>query len=68
MRDIKSRVQSPCIRNCCLNDADVCLGCFRLLNEITRWSDADDTERQEILRKAKQRKIVHDAALSKWQA
>jgi uncharacterized protein len=49
-------VASPCIRNCCLNEEDVCLGCFRLLTEIVGWSDADNTERQVILNNTKARR------------
>ncbi|MBT2912746.1 DUF1289 domain-containing protein, partial [Vibrio anguillarum] len=25
--------KSPCIRQCCLDEMDICLGCFRSLNE-----------------------------------
>lgn len=42
-------VQSPCVRNCCLNEADICLGCFRSLEEITRWSLVDDETKTQIL-------------------
>ncbi|WP_239649575.1 DUF1289 domain-containing protein [Methylocucumis oryzae] len=24
-----TKIDSPCVRNCCLNNDDVCLGCFR---------------------------------------
>jgi len=44
-----STVSSPCVRNCCLDDNDICLGCFRSLDEITAWGGADDTRRREIL-------------------
>ena len=27
-------VESPCIRHCTLDDADICLGCGRTLDEI----------------------------------
>lgn len=42
--------QSPCIRNCCLDEANVCMGCGRTLAEIVRWAQADDTEKAEIVR------------------
>jgi len=48
--------QSPCIRNCCLNEQDVCLGCFRALHEITGWGEADAEERSRILQAAAHRK------------
>ncbi len=49
-------VESPCIRNCCLNDDDVCVGCYRSLQEITQWSAASDQVKLFILDRAKQRK------------
>ena len=44
-----ARVRSPCVRNCCLDQEDVCVGCYRSLQEILRWSEASDDERKEIL-------------------
>jgi uncharacterized protein len=40
---------SPCVRNCCLDDADVCLGCGRKLEEILEWHQASGERRWEIL-------------------
>jgi predicted Fe-S protein YdhL (DUF1289 family) len=47
---------SPCVRNCCLDDADVCLGCGRHLDEILAWHAADAAGRCEILARAEQRR------------
>lgn len=41
-------IQSPCVRNCCLDDDDVCLGCGRTIAEITGWHQADDAAKQDI--------------------
>lgn len=49
-------IASPCIRNCCLNDDDVCLGCNRTIDEILRWGDASDEEKIQVLLKADNRK------------
>ena len=49
-------VESPCIRNCCLNKEDVCIGCGRTVEEITRWGDANDNEKLKILAAAGKRK------------
>ena len=46
---------SPCVRNCCLDDNDVCLGCGRALDEILRWHQATASERDVILAAAAQR-------------
>ncbi|EKO3464267.1 DUF1289 domain-containing protein [Vibrio fluvialis] len=40
----ESAVPSPCIRNCCLDDNDVCLGCFRTLEEILAWTRSSEPE------------------------
>lgn len=47
-----TNLQSPCVRNCCLNEADICLGCFRSLAEIAVWSSADDQLKTQILTQA----------------
>lgn len=48
---------SPCIRKCCLNEHDICLGCFRSLDEILHWTKVDNTTRQQFLENAHQRKF-----------
>lgn len=42
-------VASPCVRNCCLDDAQICLGCGRSLDEIRDWSAASNDEKRKIL-------------------
>lgn len=56
-------VQSPCVRNCCLNDDDICLGCFRSLNEITAWGECDNQKRMMILQNAQRR---HEEYKLRW--
>ncbi|WP_299204367.1 DUF1289 domain-containing protein [uncultured Amphritea sp.] len=41
---------SPCIRNCCLDEQDICMGCYRTLKEILAWHKATDDERIIILK------------------
>jgi predicted Fe-S protein YdhL (DUF1289 family) len=53
---MKPVIPSPCVRNCCLNEDDVCLGCFRSLAEITQWSVTTNETRQMILLKAEARR------------
>ena len=57
-------VASPCIRNCCLNDDDVCLGCNRTLDEILRWAGASDEEKIQVLLKAGNRKTEREKKLA----
>ncbi|VAW63432.1 FIG01056750: hypothetical protein [hydrothermal vent metagenome] len=47
---------SPCIRNCCLDDNNICLGCFRHLDEIMQWSQSNDQLKKQILNNVKTRK------------
>jgi predicted Fe-S protein YdhL (DUF1289 family) len=47
---------SPCVRNCCLDDDDVCLGCGRKLDEILAWHGADADGRRQILAVAAERR------------
>nr|WP_246143346.1 DUF1289 domain-containing protein [Colwellia echini] len=46
---------TPCVRNCCLDEADICLGCFRHLDEILAWRDCSSAEKQNIMKKCQQR-------------
>ncbi len=52
-----SEIQSPCIRNCCLDSNNVCMGCFRHIDEIVRWALASDADKKQILKSSQQRKI-----------
>ncbi|WP_341867161.1 DUF1289 domain-containing protein [Vibrio ouci] len=44
------------MRNCCLDENDVCLGCFRTLEEILHWSQSSNEQKQTILARCKQRR------------
>lgn len=55
IKSSEDKLLSPCIRNCCLDEHDVCLGCFRSLDEITGWTQADEQTRQRFLTNAKSR-------------
>jgi predicted Fe-S protein YdhL (DUF1289 family) len=59
MKEIDSVAQMPCVRNCCLNDDDICLGCFRSLEEIKFWGVATEPERVNILDNSKQRREAY---------
>jgi predicted Fe-S protein YdhL (DUF1289 family) len=43
-------IQSPCTRICTIDEATrLCSGCGRTIDEIARWSQMSDNERQRIL-------------------
>ncbi|WP_296217616.1 DUF1289 domain-containing protein [Pseudomonas sp. UBA2684] len=48
-------VASPCRRECCLDDRDMCLGCGRVLAEILEWGTADSPRRRIICHDAQAR-------------
>ncbi|KMT64403.1 DUF1289 domain-containing protein [Catenovulum maritimum] len=55
MRSVKLKRHSdlsPCIRNCCLNEQDVCIGCGRMLSEITSWNKYTSEQQQAIIKLA----------------
>lgn len=55
------QIVSPCIRNCCLNDNDQCLGCFRALDEIKSWFSLANSEKQQVLESCQQRRLSKQA-------
>ncbi|MBV1930369.1 MAG: DUF1289 domain-containing protein [Porticoccaceae bacterium] len=59
-------ISSPCIRNCCLNEEDICLGCFRSLDEILQWRAVTDPQKQEIIRLAEVRHTQHRLKYQKY--
>lgn len=54
-------INKPCIRRCCLNEEDVCLGCFRTFDDMLQWNKANSTEKMKMLQKAEQRKKEHNS-------
>ena len=60
----RSKLASPCVRNCCLDENDICLGCGRELDEITGWNAASESEKQDILKRAQQRLVARSKQVS----
>jgi|HubBroStandDraft_5_1064220.scaffolds.fasta_scaffold1838805_2 predicted Fe-S protein YdhL (DUF1289 family) len=56
-------VPSPCVRNCCLDDDSICLGCFRSMEEIMEWGRVavGDDRRRVILENARRRREAQEA-------
>jgi predicted Fe-S protein YdhL (DUF1289 family) len=51
---------SPCVRNCCLDDDNVCMGCGRTLQEIVAWGTASDADKTTILVRSRERLAARD--------
>ena len=49
---------APCVRNCCLDAQDICLGCHRTLDEILTWHTMDEQQKSALLEVIQQRAIV----------
>ena len=51
-------MQSPCNRDCRLDDNDLCLGCFRFIDEIYNWKSLTEDEHLNIINLISERKSV----------
>jgi uncharacterized protein len=56
MSDAEIFIESPCVDNCCLDENEICLGCFRSLQEILQWDSLGNRDRLAVLRNASQRR------------
>lgn len=54
--------QHVCKRQCCLNNEDTCVGCFRTLDEILAWHSMRIAQKQATLIKCQIRKANIDYA------
>lgn len=46
----RAEIESPCVKLCAIHPQErICTGCFRSIDEITRWSKMDSSERAEIM-------------------
>ena len=54
----QSTADSPCVRNCCLNENDICLGCFRHIDEIVGWRGFTQEKKIDILNNCTNRKLT----------
>jgi uncharacterized protein len=55
-------IESPCIRVCTLDErGELCLGCFRTLDEIGSWTSLTDPERERVTAVLPARKRQHAA-------
>lgn len=56
---------SPCISVCLLDEADICVGCYRSAQEITDWFMLDYSAKEDVLRRCiERRKAANPIQLS----
>jgi hypothetical protein len=53
-------VESPCINVCTLDADDLCIGCYRNIDEICAWGSADNAERRQIVAAAGRRREISE--------
>lgn len=51
-------VDSPCVRICQIKSMGTCIGCYRSLDEIARWSQYSDDDKLQVLNKVQKRKLA----------
>ncbi len=46
----RNEIQSPCIKICVVHpEARICTGCYRSIDEITRWSKMSHEDRAAVM-------------------
>lgn len=55
--------ESPCRKVCRLDEDGMCVGCFRMLDEIANWQIMNSQERADVLKKAHLRMQLRDLKL-----
>lgn len=47
----RDEIDSPCVNICVMHrKAEICIGCFRTIEEISRWSVMNTPERNALVR------------------
>lgn len=59
-KDLSQGIMKPCLRQCCLNEEDVCLGCFRTFDDMLQWNKVNTEEKMKMLEMAEQRRKEHN--------
>ncbi len=52
---IENEIPSPCVGICAPDENDICMGCLRTTDEITRWWDMNNDEKRRLLEVLKTR-------------
>ena len=56
-------IETPCVKICTLDArAGLCLGCGRTVDEITRWSSMNASERARVMAELPARLATHSGA------
>jgi uncharacterized protein len=62
VRGAAGAIESPCVNICRMNEAHgLCIGCWRTLDEIARWSQMDERERASVMAALPRRRLTAGA-------
>jgi len=53
-------IASPCIKICRMDINDICIGCRRTRDEIGNWSKYTNEQKQDVLDRASNRRVVEE--------
>ena len=53
-------VKSPCISVCALNEQDLCIGCWRSIDEIAGWARMSEVQKREVMVRVRAREAAHN--------
>jgi len=51
----KQKIPNPCVNLCSLNNNNVCIGCYRTIDEVGAWGRYDDEQRLQVLKNCEHR-------------
>ena len=55
MQTEEAMIESPCVKICELNGADICVGCGRSRAEIGGWSAMSNEQKKRVVAAARER-------------
>ena len=55
VNEVAKVIKSPCVHICCLDEKDICLGCYRSCDEICKWGAMNNDERTDVMKKVAER-------------
>ena len=47
--DSATAIESPCVQICVIDEAGLCVGCARTLDEIANWGSLSAAQRQAVM-------------------
>ncbi|MHA6288303.1 DUF1289 domain-containing protein [Maricaulis sp. CAU 1757] len=60
---VRTPVKTPCVQVCFVDPkAQICVGCFRTMTELGRWTHYSDAERDTIMAELPSREAAFQAS------